>query len=151
MKAISLTQPWATLVALGKKRIETRSWGASYRGPVAIHSSKLYPPDCRALARTSPFREALAGQWTLPLGMVLATATLVDVQKLWTRDDVMALLGQHGTLDEVSFGDYTLGRHVWILKDVRRLPYPVPARGSLGLWEYEGSPLFNDQIGTSHG
>lgn len=34
MKALSLTQPWATLMAIGAKRIETRSWGAAYRGGV---------------------------------------------------------------------------------------------------------------------
>lgn len=41
MKALSLTQPWASLVAVGAKRIETRSWRTSYRGPLAIHAAKL--------------------------------------------------------------------------------------------------------------
>lgn len=40
MKAITLTQPWATLVAIGAKRIETRSWATRYRGPLAIHAAK---------------------------------------------------------------------------------------------------------------
>ncbi len=39
MKALTVMQPWATLVALGAKRIETRSWSTSYRGPLAIHAS----------------------------------------------------------------------------------------------------------------
>lgn len=44
MKALTLTQPWASLVALGEKRIETRSWGTSYRGELAIHAAASIPP-----------------------------------------------------------------------------------------------------------
>lgn len=40
MKAITITEPWATLVAIGAKQIETRSWPTSYRGPIAIHAAK---------------------------------------------------------------------------------------------------------------
>jgi hypothetical protein len=40
MKALTLIQPWATLVALGEKQIETRSWDTKYRGPLAIHAGK---------------------------------------------------------------------------------------------------------------
>lgn len=44
MKALTLHQPWASLVALGVKTIETRSWGTSYRGPLAIHAGTTRPP-----------------------------------------------------------------------------------------------------------
>ena len=43
MKVLTLTQPWATLVAIGAKRIETRSWSTKYRGPLAIHAAKGFP------------------------------------------------------------------------------------------------------------
>lgn len=52
MKALTLWQPWASLVALGVKTIETRSWSTSYRGPLAIHAAKTtrgiddLPGDC---------------------------------------------------------------------------------------------------------
>jgi len=39
-KAISLMQPWANLVASGKKTIETRKWKTDYRGKIVICSSK---------------------------------------------------------------------------------------------------------------
>lgn len=45
-KAISLKQPWANLVAAGKKTIETRKWITKYRGDLVICSSKnpkIYP------------------------------------------------------------------------------------------------------------
>lgn len=40
MKAISLKQPWANLVASGKKTIETRKWSTKYRGDLVICSSQ---------------------------------------------------------------------------------------------------------------
>lgn len=42
MKAISLWQPWASLVAVGAKKIETRSWATKYRGSLAIHATKKW-------------------------------------------------------------------------------------------------------------
>jgi len=39
-KAISLQQPWANLVATGKKTIETRKWSTNYRGDLVICSSQ---------------------------------------------------------------------------------------------------------------
>ncbi len=40
MKALSIRQPWASLIVAGYKDIENRSWRASYRGPVLIHSAQ---------------------------------------------------------------------------------------------------------------
>ncbi len=48
-KAISLKQPWANLVASGKKSIETRKWSTKYRGDLVICSSQkpdIYPSGC---------------------------------------------------------------------------------------------------------
>lgn len=52
MKALTLWQPWATLIAIGAKTIETRSWSTNHRGPLAIHAAKTtagfytLPGDC---------------------------------------------------------------------------------------------------------
>ena len=40
IRIISLWQPWASLIALNLKQYETRSWGAPYRGKLAIHAAK---------------------------------------------------------------------------------------------------------------
>lgn len=44
MKALSLTQPWAALLAVGAKTIETRDWPTEFRGWFAIHASASLPP-----------------------------------------------------------------------------------------------------------
>jgi hypothetical protein len=43
MKAISLIQPYATLIMLGLKTNETRSWDTKYDGPLVIHASAGKP------------------------------------------------------------------------------------------------------------
>jgi hypothetical protein len=43
VKALTLHQPWASLVAAGVKMIETRSWSTRYRGPLAIHAGAKRP------------------------------------------------------------------------------------------------------------
>lgn len=84
MKALSVRQPWATLIAIGAKRIETRSWRTRYRGPLAIDASGRMSREDMFLCRQAPFREALASggylegkgsasnPFGLPLGAVVA-------------------------------------------------------------------------------
>ena len=43
------------------------------------------------------------------------------------------------TSQERAFGDYTPGRYAWLLSDVRPLAAPIPAKGQLGLWRWEGA------------
>lgn len=129
MKALTLTQPWATLVALGHKRYETRSWGTEYRGELAIHAAKTFPPHARDLATgAAAVRKLLAGA-PLPLGVVLCVVRLVNV-----------FPAHRVPVDEVEFmlGDYSKGRFAWQLELVEVFDQPIPARGALGLWEWKG-------------
>ena len=138
-----MTQPWATLVAIGENTIETRSWNTRYRGPLVIHAAKGFPRDARDLCRLLPYREVLAkGGYDnandLPLGAVIAVANLEAVLEFDRRSlrDVRAraAAGEFPP-HEADFGDFSPGRYGWVLKDVRRLSEPIPARGMLGLWE----------------
>lgn len=152
MKALTLTQPWATLVAVGAKKIETRGWRTDYRGPLAIHAAKSFPMEAQRLCGHSPFFEALlAARWNarpLPTGVVLATCYLVDCLRVpWGERREIAMHADSGepfsvvlfppAEPERSFGDFTPGRYAWLLTEIKPLPEPVPARGSLGLWEWQ--------------
>lgn len=152
MKAISLTQPWATLVAIGAKRIETRSWATSYRGPLAIHASMGYPRWARETCEEPAFARALGHLDPAGLlrGYILATAVLVDCV---STDHAISgrFEGRPGCLllspraeytvgpDEYEFGDYSEGRWAWILEDVKPLSGPVRARGFQQLWNWEAA------------
>jgi hypothetical protein len=138
-----MTQPWATLVAIRENSIETRSWGTRYRGPLAIHAAKGFPRDARELTTLSPYRQALARHGypdvaALPLGAVIAVAALDDVMR-FDRKSLSEVRSRARTGElpphEADFGDFSPGRYGWILKEVRPLSEPIPARGMLGLWE----------------
>lgn len=51
MFALSLKQPWATLLAHGLKSIEVRRWPTSRRGQVLIHAAKVSDERPEAWAR----------------------------------------------------------------------------------------------------
>ena len=149
MKAITLTQPWATLVAIGAKRIETRSWPTSYRGPLAIHAAKgfrsLPGGNLTDFCLNEPFRTALTAGGVrlfvpgddLPLGAVVATARIALCCPTEYAD---RQIEEWGAEHEREFGDYSPGRYLWVLADVVALPTPLPARGALGLWEWDAPP-----------
>ena len=50
-----------------------------------------------------------------------------------TSDEMMNKL----TMEEKAFGDYTPGRFAWILQDPVLFKTPLPAKGSLILWEFD--------------
>ncbi len=166
MKAITLYEPYATLVALEQKKFETRPWSTRYRGPLAIHAAKAIPGWAKDTLRTNRCRAVLAGcgvrigplarpeNW-LPLGKVVAVCELVECIALlppghhWLDPRyaveyarTCALYGIPPTkdTDEFAFGDYSGGRFVWVLANVRRLREPIPARGLQRLWEWDAPP-----------
>lgn len=144
MKAITLTQPWATLVAKGGKSIETRSWKTNYRGPLAIHAAKGFPQEARALCGQEPFRFFLYPNCLLPRGVIVATCELVTCLFIPGAQTKISFPYRHDSMTvelpprepEFSFGDYTQGRYAWILINIKPLDRPVPAKGALGLWEW---------------
>lgn len=134
MKALTLWQPWASLVAIGAKEIETRSWQTRYRGKLAIHAAKRKPE--LADDETGKYMmDALASEnvvWSmLPLGAIVAICELVDcypVEELWPDLTSMEY--------EQAFGNYSAGRFAWELGVVKMVDPPIPARGFQGLWEW---------------
>lgn len=142
MKAITIWQPWATLIAIGAKRFETRGWATRYRGPIAIHAAKHIDGDaCLQEPIYSTLREHgyLRGQNMLPRGEIVAVANLVDCLNsidTWT-DGYVLEGGRYIYSPEYEFGDFTPGRFAWEMKDIRKLDTPIPAKGQQGLWNWE--------------
>lgn len=135
MKMLTLTQPWASLVAIGVKKNETRSWNTKYRGPLGIHAAKGFPEESKLICRDQRFSIELFlggydGIQDLPLGIILATCELVETVQI---TEGMKLPES----PELDFGDYRIGRYIWKLENVKRLSKPILAKGALGLWEYD--------------
>ncbi len=135
MKAISLLQPWASLVVMGVKTIETRSWGTKHRGPILIHASMGKAGNI--FAEEMYFKKYVPAFNKLPFGAIIGKATITNVMRiehLNMPDEIINRL----TMEEKAFGDYSEGRYAWILEDHIKFKNPVPARGTLSIWEYPG-------------
>jgi len=124
MKALSLWQPWASLVADGRKRIETLSW----RPPewlvghwLAIHATKKVDAEA---AEDFGYVPDL-----LPRGAVVACAFLDS----WMR--FRAENTEHITDEEKSYGDFYEGRFGWVFSEVRKLQEPLIIRGAQGIFD----------------
>lgn len=165
MKALTLYQPWATLVAIGAKKIETRSWGTSYRGPLAIHAGKNkryvdmkgkdyicdVEPFYRVLESLAREKGHLWEFGNLPLGKVIATCDLVSVKQIdgydWVSGQVGWTKGQQlfeASEQERFFGDHRVGRYMWFLANIKMLAEPIQAEGAQRLWDWNCPHLWKD-------
>lgn len=145
MKAITIQQPWAFSIFHGK-RIENRSWGTNYRGPLAVHAGTRWSR--RGASHPLPVDAYIdhANQSGLYGNVLELLGT--DLKKEWFESGVML-----GLVDLVDchfdanccrpWGEsfYTEGSgrvrsqitHL-VLENPRLLPEPIPCQGSLKLW-----------------
>lgn len=144
MKALSLTQPWASAVALGLKQWETRSWPTGFRGEVAIHAAKGFPKWAKEFAAEKGFA-ANSPLANLPLGAIVCMAYVADCKRTETLLNVLSP-------EEQEWGDYSDGRFAFKLINIRPLIEPVQCKGALGLWDVKtigenyGNPELECQI-----
>jgi activating signal cointegrator 1 len=157
MKALTLHQPWASLLVIGAKHHETRSWPAPqtlHTGDlVAIHAALAHDKDgWQAIRDAGRGDEAFwnldcGHLWDaygrLPLGCVLGVATFAGC---WPTE---TLLQTPSMLDDTerAFGDFSPGRYAWRFVPRIVLPEPIPARGQQGLWEWEPPYLVRAELG----
>lgn len=127
MKALSLTQPWASAIALGVKRYETRSWGTRFRGDVCIHAAKGFPRYAQEFFEDQLQEGLLLPDSDLPRGAIIA---VVELAACLSTIDVFPTIERV----EKMYGDYSVGRYAFRLENVRVLKEPIFCRGALSFW-----------------
>ena len=142
MLALTLWQPWATLIAEGAKPVENRTWAPPIRirgQRIAIHAGKKFDQDLRHLCFTEVFADALrecgiTHPAQLPTGALLGYVTLKDCKRMAPAADE-AKRDPRVTEKERAFGDWSPGRFAWIADGERGLlTKPLPMRGMQGLF-----------------
>lgn len=143
MKAITIWQPWASLLVTDQKKYETRSWATSYRGPIAIHAAK------RPVRRTidalaeGDLWETLALFESLFPGpgelVQLSTGAIVGTAILARCNLIDEAFVAKLTPQERALGDFTLGRYAWEFQEKIPVAPPIPVKGMQGLWEWRGN------------
>ena len=133
MKALTLTEPWATLMRLGEKNIETRSWKTNFRGLIAIHAAKTMPAYAKEFLRNNEVIAAFFRQETQPWfrpGVILCVRELIDC--------IPTTQVKNLSFKERTFGDYSPGRFAWLFApEIKIITPAIQVKGSLGLWNWE--------------
>jgi len=124
MKALTISQPFADLIARGEKWVENRTWSTDYRGPLAIHAGR----GTQYLTRAD-----LANYTT---GAIVATCDLVAVVNRLapTREQIRELESAGYTWEQLNAHQYADGPLCWVLLEVRPA-IPVAINGRQGLWD----------------
>jgi hypothetical protein len=111
MKALVVRQPWAAMIADGRKTIEVRSWRTSFRGDLLIIAAR-----CNQ-----------GTEHGMPRGVTVGLVRLMECRSMRPEDEPAA------------FVTYQPGQWAWVLELIRTLP-PVPIRGMRGVFEANFTP-----------
>ena len=128
MKAITISQPYASLISNGIKFVENRTWETKYRGEIAIHSGK----------GTQYMTHKQMRENSLPFGTIVAFAQVqACVRRDWPDSRLSMMLPPWCSVWKFLDHEHTEGPWCWIIGDVRKLDDPIPAKGALGLWWWD--------------
>ena len=133
MRALSIIQPWTSLIATGIKDIENRTWRTNFRGEFLLHASARHLRDGwealnedqrKAAERLIQPFGSVNDVRLLPVSAIIGKATLADCVQ--NHPSVWAEKGVWN----------------WVLKDVVLFERPIlNVKGKLGFWEFDDSLL----------
>lgn len=127
MIALTIWQPWASLIAEGLKPVENRDWKRdSLVGKrIAIHAGKVFDVDAAhgLMGRTGRVRSVVRDSQSVR-GAIVATAVV---------SDFVTEFSNLTSVEMLAIRPWFTGPFGWILRDVRKFD-PVTCRGAQGLW-----------------
>lgn len=131
MKALSIRQPWASLIVLGYKPVENRTRTSYHRGPLLIHASKTFDLEGFEWIKAHRAELALPENWTELPAMQGGIIGRVDMWDVSTRTE--SLYSYPASVTEQD-RRWFFGPHGYWMRDPRQLPF-LPWRGQLGMFE----------------
>ena len=137
MKALTIKEPWASLIINKYKEYEFRSWKTNYRGKILIHAGLTLEHD--TVERFSCYN------LNYKMGYIIGEATLVDCiavddkfnNELRIKNPVVYAKSNH-------IEDYA-----WKLENIKKYEKPIPAKGKLGLWNYEVNKMHEMRLNNN--
>lgn len=141
MKVLTIKQPWATLVALGVKDIENRTWKTNYRGRIYIHS-----------AAKPSFNSLVSNLTKDQIDQIVNTPIRLDASdEYYTKSaiigevDIVDCVVNHSSIwaekTDILYGAYTVGKPIynWVLANPVFYEEPIlNVKGALSFWEWKG-------------
>lgn len=128
IKALTICQPYAHLIAIGDKRVENRGWPTHHRGELLIHAGKS-----RKMLEDDDESHWITQGDPMCFGAIVAVVNVIDMVHIDTL--------RHSDYDNkhpwLKNHPHCHGQWCWVLELVARLSTPIPCNGKLGLWEYD--------------
>ena len=147
MKAITVKQPWASLMVHGIKDIENRTWRTNFRGRVLIHSAgshgRKFSVDLTDEQMKAAFgtiaKETMFGN--LPFGAIIGSVEIVDCvinhPSIWAEKTDNYTVGMNPKLHEDITGKKIV--YNWVLANPILYAKPIEnVKGKLSFWDYPG-------------
>lgn len=152
MKAITLWEPWATFMALGLKKNETRHWPTNYRGPLLIHAAKRKMTE----AEFRRFRQIIDYEigmdklsygmlYNLQYGRIVCQVDLVDCKEITPANCPSEISTDWKERAEYQFGNYEPGRFMWVTNNLKMFDPAIPYKGKQGFFFVPESVLEGDK------
>lgn len=142
MKVLSIKQPWASLIALGIKPIENRSWKTNFRGRIYIHASakvvNVAPID---LLSTDQRKEVLSKYhkgvfpWFNPVSAIIGEVDIIDCvmnhPSIWAEKGKVVNTNGYGHTEKYK------PIYNWVLANPVSYDNPIlNVKGKLSFWEF---------------
>ncbi|MDN5866005.1 MAG: ASCH domain-containing protein [Candidatus Nitrosocosmicus sp.] len=121
-----MKQPYADLLATGRKTIEIRKWNTNFRGPFLIHASKNVNKDA---CFTLGFDES-----NLSKGVIIGKAFVYEVLKYTTIDVFLGDHQKHFSIEDIK-SNHSFKRYGFLVKDALKFRKEIPYLGKLGFFE----------------
>jgi hypothetical protein len=135
MKALTIKQPWASLIVENIKNIENRTWKTNFRGRVYVHASKptkfnVSLTDEQTIASLSVFKDAMDGN--MSFGAIIGEVDIVDCvvnhPSIWAEKTEMPA--------GVYMGEKII--YNWVLANPIKYDQPIlNVKGALSFWQPE--------------
>lgn len=127
MKVLTIKQPWASLIMLGLKKYEFRSWKTDYRGELLIHAGKGIDKD--GMERLKKYIPE-----DIPYEGIIGKVRLIDCIKTSSEFyDKVQKENKDIYAKSVFNQDYA-----WQMEVIEVYDNPIKVKGKLRLWNYEG-------------
>jgi len=126
MKALTIKQPWASLIIEGHKKYEFRSWKTNYRGKILIHAGLSLEKDVQERFKNYNL--------DYKLGYIIGEAEIVDCILVDEKFNESLR-----NIDPIVYGRSNhVENYAWKLENIKKYDNPVPCKGKLSLWDYDG-------------
>ena len=139
MKALTIREPFASLIKEGYKKYETRSFKTNYRGELYIHAGKAKVKE-KQFENRPHLKELSNNRKKEELDKIFASSYVKIILKCNLKDciymDEEFINEIKKDEDEYACGHYEIGRYAWLLEDIEVID-PIEINGQLGLWNFE--------------